>query len=228
MKRLPIFMLAFALAFIVLAPMAHATLLTPGQCVGSGGGCSGTIQNFNNASPGTVIASTGVEAFTISTGKKTFEQGNFEEEVIQAAGTGYLSFYYQIQLTGPKGGAIDTLEASDFTGWNTNVGVNTPYAVFAGNKGTVQPTSINVTPDGSAVNFEFGNTFTDKSGAVTSVTLVVNTNSFSYQAGSSGLIDTGVATVNSFAPGPEPGSMALFGSVLAIGALVARRRLVRR
>jgi hypothetical protein len=228
MKRFSNLMLAIALAFIALVPMAHATLLTPGQCVGTGGGCPGTIQNFNNASPGTVIASTGVEAFTIGNGKKTFEEGNFEEQVIQAAGTGYLSFYYQIQLTGPKGGAIDTLEASDFTGWTTDVGVNTPYAVFAGNKGTVQPISINVTPDGSAVNFEFGNTFTVSSGAKTSVTLVVNTNAFSYQAGSSSLIDTGVTSVNSFAPGPEPGSMALFGSVLAIGAILARRKLVRR
>ena len=220
------------LAFIVVVPLAHATLLNPGQCVGNAvSGCDFTsgVQNFNNATPGTVIADTGVQSYAITLKNNIKESGNFEEQVIKAAGTGYLSFYYQFSLTGPKGGQVDTLEASDFTGWLTDVGTNKKDAVFTGNNGTGSPSSINVTPDGTTVNFEFGNSFTLKnSNPLTSVSLVVNTNAFSYQAGSVGLIDSGVATLNGFAPGPEPGTMMLFGSVLVVGAFLARRRLVRR
>jgi hypothetical protein len=225
MKRYP-YLIATLLAFVVVVPLAHATLLSPGQCVGLGVGCVGPIQNFNTATPGTVIADTGKEAYTISIGAKVKEQGTFEEQVIQAMGTGFLSFYYQLIIAAPPKGVIDTIEVSDFTDWATDVGVNTAYG-FIGSKGTSSPDQINVTPDGSTVNFEFA-TLIAGAKPVTSVTLVVNTTALTYMPGTDGVIDSGVASVNGFEPGPEPASIVLFGTVLAFTGLTVRRRLASK
>ena len=226
MKRLSFAVQTALLAVTVSAPLAHATLLTPGT------GCL-VCTNFANATPGTVIATTGVENFSISLGVTVKESGTFESQVIRTS-SGYLDFYYQVTLTK---GTLDDIATSDFTGWSgaggfpgVDVGTNKSYSVFGGGKfGTESPSSISVTPDGATVNFNYQDVFGNanfKPG--TSVTLVVDTDATAYQAGTTSLIDSGVDTVNSFAPGPEPSSIALFGSVLVIGGYAMRRRIARR
>ena len=77
--------------------------------------------------------------------------------------------------------------------------------------------------DGSVVGFEFeasGPGGLLDPGEFTSL-VVIQTNAPSYTRGSTAIINGGSGSVESFAPVPEPATMALAG--LALGAAVRRR-----
>jgi hypothetical protein len=177
------------------SPAAFASVLTPGT--------SGPPDVLPFGS-GTTVASTS-GAFTSVLGPSDFS-GTYVEDVSKdpgnTFGAGDLTWYIEVTNNSSSGHALETVSASSFTGWMTDVGYNTTLAGVA-------PTTVSSGPSGSAINFLFPAPGSINSGDNT-VWLTIMTNTTTFRAGNISFIDNGTATVAGFAPGvPEPSIWAM-------------------
>lgn len=197
-------LLAVTALAVVFAPVARADSLLPG----------GTIISPSSmiiASTGPLLADTGALPFSFVGNTGTVSEIVFTDSV-----TGNLDFVYQVTVTA---GLIGALTGFNYGSSATNVGYGTPANFQCGGSiscsGTVAPTSILRSADGSVVTFDFNPAVL----GATTYALEIQTNASGFTSGSIGLIDGGGATLNGFAPSnltsvPEPATNALLGAGL--------------
>lgn len=231
---------------------AGATLLT----LTPGGGCAPPqtscpavpINNGPLGGPGsTLVASTGlitgIQDINGSTLQATLD---FEEQVYRTAG-GTLDFFYQFQITGISPSShTNQLIASGFTGFTTKAGyvcssstgntcssssaLNLPGfpSPFSSPPKYDAPNGVFRSTNGSDITFRYilGTPNVPMLGMDTYI-LEIDTNATSWTTSTIQLVNSGTATVQGFAPSPEPGAIVLFGTVLVLGAVVLRRKAAR-
>ena len=242
------FALLGSLFAIALATPAGATPLplAPGACYGAssiglcpGGGPTNLSihppsQN-SPINPSQILATTGVLSVTglnPQTNALAFT-GNFEE-IVYRNSNGFLSFYYQIGITGPTSTShTNWLQTSGFAGFATSAWYNTNTSVLPGfptqtNPQTYQaPNGVMRSNNGSTVTFMFAPPNTPFQ-FMNTYAMVIDTNATSFTFGNTQMINSGTAFIaNTFAPSPEPGAIILFGTVLIMGGFFARKRLSR-
>jgi hypothetical protein len=151
--------------------------------------------------------------------------------VAGAFGGSSVDFYYQIVVSSGTQG-LQSGSFASFGGFTTAVGEivgSDPDGANSLVAGSSEATSANRNGLGTGILFDFG---TGINVGGTSTVLVVRTNSLSQTAGTVGIVGTAGlgATTNALAPinpavdvAPEPGSIALLGTVL-LGGIAARRR----
>ena len=185
---------------------AQATLLVPGGDVP----LPGVVY-----APGTFVASASRAFVGLDAGGATRFTGRLDVEVwVGAFG---LDFWYIVTNDSSSLDAITRFTNLSFAGWTTDVIYDTTRG------GPVAPAFATRSTDGSVVGFEFeasGPGGLLDPGEFTSL-VVIQTNAPSYTRGSTAIINGGSGSVESFAPVPEPATMALAG--LALGAAVRRR-----
>ena len=147
---------------------------------------------------GTTVASTS-GGFTSDLGASDFS-GSFLEDVSMdpdnTFGAGDLTWYIEITNDRSSGQALETVSASSFKGFMTDVGYTTTVA-------GVTPATVSRGPSGATVNFLFPAPGTIAPGDTT-VWLTIMTNATSFTAGDLSVIDEGAATVAGFAPTSVP------------------------
>jgi len=142
--------------------------------------------------------------------------------------TGKLDFAYQASVLNGSAN-LDRLTATSFKGFVTDYYCDmAPTGSFWDNTSTiVGSTSAARTPSGAQVtaNFDSLGSGIVGPGQATCV-LIIKTDATNYQAGIFQGINGGVVQIASFAPGPEPSSMAIagLGALGLIGYGIRRRR----
>jgi hypothetical protein len=222
---------------------AGATLLNlnPGECYGTSSNCTGLtiiptpanlpIQNnvLNLAGPN-LVADTGIRTAT-GIGPSSMFVDAFREIVYRTA-AGTLDFYYQFGVTGPTAAShTNWLITNGYAGWSTSVAYDTDSSSFLVPPPTVPPyeapTGATRSTDGNTITFKFAPPNTPYQG-MNVYTLLISTNATAFQLSDTLLMNGGTADIlNTFAPGPEPGSIVLFGTVLATLGFVFRRRVAK-
>lgn len=226
-----------AVAMLVTSPAAHATLLClnalapGGSAANANDTCAADLATIAGS---TVVASTGVQPFSIKFGTPV-TNGTLEEEVLKEA-SGTLDFYIQLNVnntSGPinklgqnEGEALD-VSTANFAGFLTSVGTVSSFQLLPA--ATLDgPSTDSRSATGSVITWAFSHPVLVNEN---SFTMVISTNAVTYQAGSIQLntSDLGVGTLNGFeplaaAPVPEPVSIILLGTTLALSAVFIRRR----
>lgn len=133
-----------------------------------------------------------------------------------------LDFLIQVSNAGP--GIIERVSTSAFDSYLTDVGYNT---AFAGG-GTIAPTTVDRSTNGSVIGFNFIPPGTAISTGQTSYMLEIMTNATNYAPGFVSIQDGQAGTDPGFQPAasttPEPVSMSLLGGGLALLGLARWRR----
>jgi len=196
---------ACALAF---ASSAGASILVPPQ--------SPTAPDvFASIPTGSIVASLLGQSFVSDLGAADFS-GVYSTEVIQGAnvfGANDLTFVYQFNNATTSGQDINRVTASDFGGFQTDVG----YVTGTGDI----PDSVDRTSS-NPVGFNFA---TGVLPGTTSSVLIIETDATEFVPGHFSLIDDGVSLNPAFAPGvPEPKTWAMMIAGLAFLGFAARRR----
>ena len=239
------FMAMGALAALVcIAPAAHATLIclptvAPGATLSSvtNDTCAGDLSAIAGS---TVAVTTGAITFTAQT-KAPITIGTYEEEVKREA-SGTLDFFLQVNVTGggpvnAKGqneAAIESINAGIFSlaGLTTNVGTVSSLQLLSGPAGSVAPSSVSRSLTGATFTFPF-KPFITLGEASYTIAISTNATAFTTCTGCVDIntTDLGVAIENGFepsallpAPVPEPVSIILLGTALALSAVFIRRR----
>jgi hypothetical protein len=230
-------------AFVCIAPAAHATLLclpsvAPGQTISpvTNDSCTGDLTTISGS---ILAATTGAITFTAQT-KTPITIGTYEEEVLREA-SGTLDFFLQVNVTGggplnqmgQNEAAIESINAGIFSlaGLTTNVGTVSSLQLLSGPAGSVAPTKVSRNSTGATFTFPFTPFITV---GEASFTIAVSTNATAFTT-CTGCVDInttdlGLALENGFepssiaAPVPEPVSIILLGTALALSAVFIRRR----
>src|SRR5688572_18664664 len=203
-----------ALLTVLASASAQAILLVPGARVGRGTAeAPGVLTIFTDTSL-TLLASNSMAV----NGASGTVSGTLRSSVYMNSG-GTLDFYYQ--YTNDVGfDPIHRLTMSSFRNFTTDVGYRlTPIGQFTA--GTIIPNEANRNTSGSVVGFDFDTPVSIPPGATTQ-TLVIRTNANQWGPGFASVINGSATTVASFAPVPEPATMAALG--LGALALIRRRR----
>jgi PEP-CTERM motif len=187
------------IALAVAATPAHAVVLAPGASSNSPDSLT-DIGSLIDTISGTFVSNKGASDFS----------GMYTEDVIRGNQFGANDLSWFIQLTNnPMAGAasIETVSASSFSGVaTTDVGWCTNCT-----GGTVLPTSVERTSNGSAINW-----FLDLTPGSESVWLQIDTDAKGFVSlpGAISFIDAGVASVPGFSsvvPEPSTWAMMLLG-----------------
>jgi len=191
------------LACVAFSGRASAAFLLPGT--------SAAPDVFGSFATDTLLATTGAQTFTSSTGVLS---GTVTAAVFRTQ-FGFLDFVYQVSTNAVSLDAINRVTGIDFTGFTTDVGYTPTGSTFPGGSfvdGTTIPVTVDRSLGGDTVGFQFSAPQGVLPGA-TSVTLVVETNATNFTAGNVNVIDGGVTTEPSFQPTviPEPVSATLLG-----------------
>jgi hypothetical protein len=205
-------------AMIAVAPSALATVLAPGTTI--------TSYSTFGAPTGTLVADSGSQTATSLDWTATFRS------MVYANAGGTLDFYYQFKQTGAgSSGVNDAIERLTVGFWGcctTDVGISSTSLTGFGS-GTNLPDSIGRSANGNVISFNFVSTALNTGNVA--YTLVVKTNGASAISGISSLQNSSTANFSAYEPSaavPEPASIVLFGSVLGLTAVLARRKLARK
>jgi hypothetical protein len=150
---------------------------------------------------------------------------NFRQVVYRNA-SGFLDFYYQLGITGPAPSShVNWLITQGFAGFTTNVAYDTALNLVPAPSSAVYqaPTGVQRTSNGSQITFKWAAPSTPMTGQDI-YSVLIGTNDTDYTSGTTQLMNSGIANIATFAPGPEPASIVLFGTVIAGVAFLARRR----
>jgi hypothetical protein len=231
-------------------PVATATILQPGECVGlRNAACPGSVQDLSDGSDLlNVIMTTGPETITgIDGANDTVWSAILQQYVVQDLTTNSLDFWYYVDVTsGPLD--INAVITNGFAGSSTDVGVTCTNATTQGPcqteglpTGTVAPTDISRSVDGDALTFMFGGGGVEALALPANILpsgsglsplnqpylMIINTDATSFTSSTTTLTGGGgMGSAASFAPAlvPEPAFQVLFLAGLLGMALLLRKR----
>jgi hypothetical protein len=207
MKHISISVLAVLLALVCFTSVGYASLIAPG----------------GNVAPPSVLTESGVlipatfliEPFSTSSYSGTFTTAVFR----QASGT--LDFLYGVSSDPSSIDNIERLTATNFTGFTTDVGFET--------SGGIAPIEADRSVGGNTVGFNFGLPPVGIAHGQSSDILIIRTNATGYRPGIANIIDGNIASVDAWAPSPEPvSSSLLLGGLFGVGLVVTRKFRARR
>jgi hypothetical protein len=203
------------LALAVTVPTAYGSVLNPPQ--------SAVPPDFWASCTGCVSLGSGIFG-TGSTSPNlgfVYSAGVFTNDPQNPYGLNDLDFIYSILNNATSTALISRITATNFSGYNTDVGYFTA-AVFGG---TILPTTVDRN-SASTVGF----TFNSFSPGNQSLVLVIKTNATAFSSGSLNIIDSaGSSTsVMAFAPVPEPGLLWPLGCAMLAMAAYWRKRANQR
>lgn len=207
-----------ALLTALATASAQAILLVPGARVGRNTvEAPGVLTIFTDTNL-TLMASSSVPVV----GASGTVSGIMRSAVYMNSG-GTLDFYYQY-ANDPTSDPIHRLTMSSFRNFTTDVGYRlTAIGQFTAGAGQVTPNEANRNTSGSVVGFDYDTPTSIPAGATTN-TLVIRTNANQWGPGFASVINGSATTVPSFAPVPEPASIA----ALSLGAIALIRRRRRK
>jgi hypothetical protein len=132
--------------------------------------------------------------------------------VYREAATGYLDFLYQVHNDSTSRNNLHRTTHVDFSGAAGFIDASylTAGAPAGFLAGTRAPSTADLSSDSSVVGFNFPRP-NDIGKGVTTDVYVISTHAKTFVAGSTSLINGAVSTVGTFAPGPEPSTLVLFG-----------------
>jgi len=213
------------LAVVFGAALAHATVLPPT------GSPPVAASEFNTPVLGPFLASTGVEDFTAknSLGQATIT-GEYEAMVYSDPKNvfcaGCLDFFVIVESNSTSTDDIERITLAAFGNFLASAG-------YSGGKGSVSgvaPSTVDRSSNGNVIGFTFNEPSGVPPGGETEV-LEIETNAKAFMTGTMQIIDSSVASVQTFEPClgvvPEAGSISLTllgGALLGIGFIGRRRR----
>jgi hypothetical protein len=194
-----------------IASTAFATPLAPNTVVAVGAGDA----------TGSVLADTGLESFSFSTGAG-LNSGTVREIIVADAfnpfGAGDLTFILQVTQNTL---GTEHVSTSSFGNFLTDVTQAPPHSPFLT---TGTHTASTATRDFfGTVEFDYP-VPNELLPGQTTLDFLIRTNATQFQGGTVGLIDGGGTTVQGFSLVPEPAAIFLLGSGLLGGALHLRSR----
>jgi len=212
-----------ALGVIATMPQAHATLLAPG-------GTAVPVAEPLNPLSATIVANTGVQNYSVSSGGDSMTGTGQAWVVTNYAnnpfGAGDLTFVYQVSLTGGTASGspaiVERLSMSSFGSFLTDVG-------YFAQSGTQKiPPNATRSSNGSVVGFDYTTNVINIGDKTT--LLIVNTNATLFTSGTLTVQDGLTANLNGYSPTavPEPATIAMaFAGLPVLGLFWARRRKAR-
>jgi hypothetical protein len=197
-------------SWVALSPyLARAVPLEPGTTVST----PGTTLADRPDLEGDIIESNFVPFAGTNALHEVMFIGTLVEAVVSEHGTSTLDFYYALVNDAGSRQGITSLAAKSLTGFLTDVDSLTDSGGDVGSSSAARDVS------GAAVQFNFANPILP---GQTSNLMFVKTNSFNFGTGNVALTsDAGIASIQVFAPIPEPTSVILWAGGI-LGLLVWR------
>lgn len=147
--------------------------------------------------------------------------GKLQSFVFKNSTDNTLLFGYIVTNDATSADEIGAVAMTSFAGWTTEVGQDPNASLNSFSPATTAQRSAN----GNTISFQFTGGPIGRgtlAQGTDSYGLMIKTNATAYAAGTVSVLNGGVATVESFAPVPEPGTMVALGAGAL--ALIRRRR----